>query len=282
MRKKNKLILIFILGLIFVLCLTKSSNYINIEKYPILTEFYSNNFKNRSEKHKYYSNLNVDNVYCIVMPQRKEYMKNVLNKMKINYTLFNAITPKDISNDNYNELSSTNTKGSRLYGLPTRLALQLSFTLCFMDAISNGYKTIIILEDDIIVNTDISNLNNYIDEFKKSDYVFFYMGYCFMNCNQNFYKSPQGDYGKLIDVVDKSASCTHAICYKVEYLKELIEFIYPMDNNFDHNITDFIKDKNYKICISNKTLFDQNRDELGTLNDDSIHGKLPDCNKIFN
>jgi hypothetical protein len=74
------------------------------------------------------------------MPQRKEYMKGIFNKMKINYTFFNAITPKDVTTEDYNYLSVTyddKFKDSDMYNKPTRLALQLSFTMCFLDAIKN-------------------------------------------------------------------------------------------------------------------------------------------------
>ena len=70
-----------------------------------------------------------------------------------------------------------------------------------------------------------------------------------MNCNQNFNKT-----ANLNNVIDKTVYCCHAICYKVKYLKQLINFIYPMKHYFDHNIVEFIKTKNYDICIPNKTL----------------------------
>jgi hypothetical protein len=274
MDKMDKLIFILIIVLCFLF--SPKDNFTNINLYSDLTNLYGK-FKNRFEEHNNKEPLNgVDKIYCISMPQRKEYMKSILNKMGVNYTLFNAITPKDLSNDDYNKLSSTNKQGSPLFGLPTRLALQLSFTMCYLDAINNNYDTIIVFEDDIIVNVDNGTLTNYINEFKTSNYIFFYMGYCFMNCNQNFNKT-----ANLNNVIDKTVYCCHAICYKVKYLKQLINFIYPMKHYFDHNIVEFIKTKNYDICIPNKTLFDQNRNELGTLNNDVVIGNLPDCNTIF-
>jgi GR25 family glycosyltransferase involved in LPS biosynthesis len=269
---------IFLLIILVVLLINIKSTFKSVFNHDIINGLYRK-FKNRFENYNNKENLNgVDKVYCIVMPQRKEYMKKVLDKMGINYTLFNAITPLDLSKDNYDQLSLTNKKDSPLFGYPTRLALQLSFTMCYIDAINNNYDTIIVFEDDIVVNTDNNTLTNYINEFKKSNYVFFYMGYCWMNCNQKFDLNISKN---LINVVNKTLFCCHAICYKVKYLKELIDFIYPMKNNLDNNVSDFIKNKNYDVCIPNKTLFDQNRNELETLNADDNIGNLPNCNNIF-
>jgi hypothetical protein len=271
-----KLIIFFIViaVAIFLVLKNKVNFSSKINYFSYLENLYPK-FKNNFEENNKYTNLNnVDKVYCVVMPQRKDYMRDVFNKMGINYTFFNAITPKNVTGYEYNQLSTTNVSGSKLYNHPTRLALQMSFTMCFMDAIKNGYSTIIIFEDDIVVN-NITTLAKSISDFKDSNFVFFYMGYCWMNCKQNFIKN------NLIDVPDKKLFCCHAICYKVKYLKDLIISMYPMDNNFDDNVDNFIKNNNYNVCISPTTFFDQNRSQLETLNEDDNDGNLPNCNKNF-
>jgi GR25 family glycosyltransferase involved in LPS biosynthesis len=206
------------------------------------------------------------------MPQRKEYMKNVFNKMKINYTFFNAITPKDISQEMYTSLSTTNNPKSKLYNHPTRLPLQLSFTMCYLDAIKNGYSTIIVFEDDIVVKVTTQTMIDSIEAFKASNFAFFYMGYCWMNCKQNF------NIHTLVEVPDKQLFCCHGICYKVKYLQPLIDSMFPMNDNLDNNVVNFIKKNNLKVCVPPTTFFDQNRNNLGTLNDDDNEGNLPICN----
>jgi hypothetical protein len=57
--------------------------------------------------------------------------------------------------------------------------------------------------------------------------------------------------------------------------------MYPMTNNLDDNIVNFIKENNYKVCVPSSTFFDQNRINLGTLNDDDNNGDLPNCNATF-
>jgi hypothetical protein len=241
-----------------------------------LDELYKK-FEYKFEKISKFQDLGVvDCIYCIVMPKRKKYMISVFDKMKLNYTFFNAITPSDISRYEYDTLSTTNIIESKLYNKNTRLPLQLSFTMCYLDAIKKRYNTIIIFEDDIIVKVDTRTLIDSISDFKRSNYIFFYMGYCWMNCKQQF------TIDKLINVPDKELYCCHSICYKVKYLPSLIKSIYPMNDNLDNNIVNFIKQNNYKVCVPTTTYFDQNRSVLGTLNDDDNEGKLPDCNASFN
>jgi GR25 family glycosyltransferase involved in LPS biosynthesis len=203
-------------------------------------------------------------------------MEEIFNKLKLNYTFFNAITPDDLDKSDYSILSNTYDKNSKLYSHPTRLPLQLSFTMCYLDAIKKGYSNIIIFEDDIIIKVDTLTLIDYINEFKKSDYAFFYMGYCWLDCNQKF------TIQKLINIPDKQLFCCHSICYKVKYLPSLIKSMYPMINNLDDNIVKFIKENNYKVCVPSSTFFDQNRVQLGTLNDDDNNDNLPNCNAKFN
>ena len=203
---------------------------------------------------------NVDMIYSIVMPDRKDYMINKLNQMNINYTLFDAVTPADLNSSDYTSLVSE----QRLIDRKTRLPVQLSFTMCYLDAIKKGYTTIIVFEDDLVINADNKLVSSSIEEFKNSDFVMFYMGYCELNCNQNFNKN---EYKYLVNVPDYSKLwCCHSICYKVSFLQELINYIYPMNNDFDIKITEFLKNKNYKVCIPKKVYYDQDKN-LGTNNE---------------
>jgi GR25 family glycosyltransferase involved in LPS biosynthesis len=235
-----------------------------------------NKFKNRFT---YYENgkklENVDQVYSIVMPDRVNYMKKKLNEIGISYTLFNAITPNDLTPEDYTAL----TGSERFVVKKTRLPVQLSFTMCYLDAIKRGYSTIVIFEDDIVINAENKIVIPSISEFLKSDYAMFYMGYCELECNQVFNNK---EHKYIVNVPDYSKLwCCHAICYKVKYLPELIEYMYPMVNEFDIRITEFLKEKGYRVCIPKKMYYDQNKN-LGT-NNETVYenGKLilsgPSC-----
>ena len=245
----NLFTLIFLL-IIIILLISSSSRFSNLGD-NLNTIDYLNEYSKRiniETRFTYYNNninLNgVEQIYIIVMPDRVNYMKEKLNKMSINYTLFNAITPNNLIENEYEQL----TGDKYFIKKKTRLPVQLSFTMCYMNAIKNNYSTIIVFEDDIIVNIDNKTLEKSINEFKINDYIMFYMGYCELNCNQ-YFNSKEHNY--IVNVPNYSRLfCAHAICYKVKYLPEIINYIYPMIGEFDIRLTEFIKYNNYKVCIS--------------------------------
>ena len=83
-------------------------------------------FKNKSNFEQFYNTTRfekygngdkiVDQVYCICMPDRREYMKRQINKLGISCVLFNAITPSDLTNSDYKNLTDKSfiTKKTRL------------------------------------------------------------------------------------------------------------------------------------------------------------------------
>ena len=76
----------------------------------------------------------VDQIYCIVMPDRKDDMIKFMKQLNVNCKFLNAVTPKDLTEDDYkhltkNELFKTTKK--------TRLPLQISFCVCYLDALEN-------------------------------------------------------------------------------------------------------------------------------------------------
>ena len=201
----------------------------------------------------------VDQIYCIVMPDRKDDMIKFMKQLNVNCKFLNAVTPKDLTEDDYkhltkNELFKTTKK--------TRLPLQISFCVCYLDAIENGYNDIIVFEDDVKINTDTETLKQSIDEFRKSQYAMFYMGYCYLNCKQDF-KSDSllvnvNDYDKMY--------CAHSIVYKVKYLKSLVNYLFPMKDEFDVGLVKYNESHHNKLCIPKKVYFEQNK-TLGTNNE---------------
>ena len=201
-----------------------------------------------------------DQVYCIVMPDRKRQMIAFMSNYGLACNFLNAITPADLTPEDYSELASNELFKSKK---KTRLPLQLSFTMCYLDAIKNGYSTIIVFEDDILLNADLSLIQKSISEFKTSNYSMFYMGYCYLNCNQSFKKTNS----LLVNVNDYSKMyCAHSIVYKVKYLKSLIKYLYPMKDEFDVALLKYSKKEGNKLCIPKQVYFSQNK-SLGTNNE---------------
>jgi hypothetical protein len=264
------LIVIFLILLIlFFLFKSKKSSFTGVSIYD--------RFKDKFEYHPGPIKL-ADQVYCIVMPDRKNDMINFMNKYGISCNFLNAVTPADLTPEDYKNLASTELFRSKK---KTRLPLQLSFSLCYLDAIKRNYQTIIIFEDDIVLNTDLNTIEKSISEFKNSNYSMFYMGYCYLNCKQSF--KPNKD-SLLVNVNDYSKMyCAHSIVYKVKYLKSMIDYLYPMREEFDVAILKYSKRAGNKLCIPKQVYFSQNK-SLGTnnetLNSDGTIDKDPPTCKI--
>ena len=241
--------LILVLVILFILLSLKK---IRFEDMQILEDYYSK-FSSRFDNYGNNKNLDsVDCVYCIAMPKRKDYVIGKMNELGVNFKLLNAITPDDVNDSDYSILSVMHTYKSIF-------ALQMSFTMCFMDAINNGYSNIIVFEDDITINTDFNSLNNIINEFVQSKFVLFYMGYCYLDCSLKFENN-----NNLVDVRDNTILCTHAIVYKVKYLYELLNSIWPMKQAYDWMLLKSLRINKYYPCIPKKILFDQNRTDFSS------------------
>jgi GR25 family glycosyltransferase involved in LPS biosynthesis len=217
---------------------------------------------------------NVGCIYVIIMPDRLEYMKEKMNEFGYNYKLVNAVKPGDLSEHDYSVLSTTLNPESKIYNKRTKLPVQISHALCFFDAILNNYKTFIIFEDDININRSSEVINNGIQEFINSDFQIFFMGYCYLNCNQNFNKDR---YKYITNVPDKNLVCNHAIVIKTDMIKPFFNELFPVSAHNDELLRDFIIKNNIKTCIPYIPFFIQNA-QLGTNNENPENlSTLPYC-----
>jgi len=229
-------------------------------------DLYDTRYKNRFYMNNKTGKLDsVDMVYAIVMPQRKEYMSEQINSLGLKCKYLNAVTPDDFTYEEMGYLSSVNTPGSQLYNLKTRLAVMFSFTMCYIDALKNGYSTFIVFEDDILIDVDLQTLNAATTEFAQSDSEIFYMGYCFLNCSQNMDK-PQFKY--IIPLEDPSILCGHAMCIKTKMVPGLINFCFPMSRPSDELFAEYYLNHKIKVCVPKKAYFNQvTRDVMASLNE---------------
>ena len=160
----------------------------------------------------------------------------------------------------------TNNIFSRFYNKQTRLPVLLSFTMCFIDSIINNYKTIVIFEDDMVIDIDLPTLNASTEQFSNSDLEFFYMGYCFMNCNQK-----TKDVGYLKELSIPSILCGHAMCIKSKALPKLIEYCFPMKKPSDELFMDYYIKNKSRVCIPHKPYFNQfERTSDNSLNESTV------------
>jgi len=252
------LILVIILLLMIIFYKKIKSSYENTQ----LVDSLYNRFKNRIHLVLGNDNLSsVDMVYVITMPQRKDYITSQMNSLGITFTYFDAITPQDLTQEDYDTLSYTNKPGTRIYKKYTRLCVLLSFIMCFIDAIKKGYSTIVLFEDDLSILVDKPLLNESLAEFGKSNLDAFYMGYCFLNCNQLV-----TNYKNLVELSDPNLICGHSFAVKTRILPELVKFCFPMTTASDELFRDYYIKNNIKVAVPRSVFFTQNRESLGSLN----------------
>jgi hypothetical protein len=272
-----KVLLLLVVLLLFVDYIYIHTKSINKQLLQSKLDTLYNTFKSKFTKIPGDQTFFVDCVYCIVMPKRKDHLAKVLNNVNVVY--LDAITPADLT-DNDIKLLSTTFDFSILnyfsmYNKKTKIALQLSHVMCYLHAVEHKYNTFVIFEDDIKIN-ELSTLERDINEFKKSGYHLFYLGYCALNCYDTYEMS-----NHLITVNEKM-HCTHAIAYKLQYIPSILQFIFVMNAPIDVMLNKYTKKHKNSTCISQKTYFDQD-DDLGTTLQQIIPGKKPNtspCNSL--
>ena len=201
---------------------------------------------------------NVDMVYCIVAPSRKKYIENQFVRFNTQVMYFDAIFPDNLTKEDYQSLAHGKMKRKK-----TKLPVQLSFAMCMLHAIENDYKTIMIFEDDITIDVSKDVLEHSVKEFVKSPFEAFYMGYCWMSCNQNFDKNA---YKYIVDVPNKQLKCHHAIVLKQDIMKKLINYIFPMKVAKDKAFQNYYKETNTNVCVPKFSYFNQDKWTHGTMN----------------
>ena len=268
-RDIHLLIILFLVGITFFIFKPKIGFTNTIEvplitKSEILNPIY-NRFKSRFKKVDKGGNLSgIDAVYVITMPQRKKYITEQIEKLGINAIYLDAITPSDIKAQEYNTLTLINDPTSRIYLKYTRFAVLLSFIMCLMDSLVNGYSTIVIFEDDISTLVDSRLLNESTQEFKNNKQLdVFYMGYCYLqNCKQSTVQ-----YKNLFKLSNPDLLCGHSMCLKRSVIPEMIDYCFPMTTNSDEMFRDFYKANGINVCVPKQVYFTQNRETNGSLND---------------
>ena len=257
-------LLVVILVLLVVVVLSNKSNF---EGYsPKLLEYYSKNVKNRFIPINLNNQLKgIDCIYVVCMPSRREYISGVLNRLGYSYVLFDAITTNDLSDEDYSIFSNILDSNSIIYGKKSRLAVHMSFVMCMINAQKENYSTVILFEDDLLLNVTNEILEKSVIEFINSPFDIFYMGYCFLDCNK---VSNNWDYKYLLELKrDAFILCFHSMIYKRKGFNTFINVTFPLDTPSDNKLNEYYlsKQNKLKICIPRSPYFYQNYDS-GSLN----------------
>ena len=200
--------------------------------------------------------LNVSAAYCpFATEDRRRNIENQLEKLGIAPIMFKAIMG--------NEIPLHVLKEYKSWFLPkSKLGVTLSFLACCVDAYNRGFKNFMFFEDDIIVDTNYTELIQLVNSFNNSQFNICYMGYCFLGCNQV-------DISKMNDnlyPINSGILCKHALLIDTSIVPILCKYLLPMNSNGDEILSQLVQSNVVRACVSERSVFYQDRKTFGSLN----------------
>jgi GR25 family glycosyltransferase involved in LPS biosynthesis len=225
-----------------------------LEKYKIIQKKYIYDSHNQ-----YYINQYIDNIYVINLvnnPVRREYIKLIMKKMKINYTI---IVVQKIHKNVYRYLLDIQKKKKISQG---EMGIYLSHMWCLRNAIQNNHNKFIILEDDILFHKNFHKLFEETLSIKKYDFLM--LGASHFNRGDNYYPIQNKIYRPSFSVLRGNLLGAFATLYS----KKGAEFVYELRKKnityFDYNLYEIFKhfSKTSGICYPNLIIADISHSNL--------------------
>lgn len=234
-------------------------------------------YRNINKQIKYKESKNIlhnyfDDIYVITLPERKKYVENILNELKINPIYFDAVNKNSLD---YDKLIKKNFISYKYYKEKNngRIACHLSHMRVLDKFLKSNKNSCLIFEDDIEqIDIKYDDFNKIIkDSLDKvpNDWDIIKLGRCWDSCRRSI---------KISDNLYRvfNPKCRHAYAVSKSGAKKIINNAIPMINNGDEMIAKLISD-GYIICYAiSPNIFNQNRIKLGsTLNNGSL--SPPEC-----
>lgn len=233
------------------------ANGANNEAIEKLFETYISPIENCNPRH--FSNV-FPAVEVVAMPNRKEYVNNLLKAQKINHNIFNAIIGKNLNDKILKdqgfytlEALSDLTAGEKGCGMSHITLLlkyqngKMPYLLVFEDdlSVSNWIEDGKWIGDHILEAVSISNK-------VEPNWDILYLGRCEDKCKKTgFYSNTQ----KIVRL--SSPLCTHAYIVKTKSIPKILHYILPMNDPIDHALKELIIAEKIIAVGCNPALFTQ-------------------------
>jgi len=212
------------------------------------------NFTSKSILHNYF-----DSIYVITLPKRRQYIENIMLKMQIFPTYFNAINKDLIDrnkliNEGFIHKNYKNSNG--------RIACHNSHINVLKQFLKTKNNSCFIFEDDIKgLDMSKTSFNEIVSESIKqlpTSYDIIYFGRCWDTC------SKQIQITKNL-VKAYKPQCRHAYGVSRKGAKKIIKLSLPMIKwGGDTIIAKLIQNGIIEAYAITPQIFKQNRTELGT------------------
>lgn len=196
------------------------------------------------------------------LTHRKEYLTNFFSSKNINVEWVEKYSPEEIV-DRYDDIVGVkdftidpNVPGVQqnqytLYKNAGKrvtipeLSLYLKQEYCFRKHVDEGYDSILILEDDILLPDNFSEyLNVCYSEFKNHNPILdcVVLGSCFGFRSQYIKEGRLVHYGE-----NQITRCAHAIMYSLEASKKIVKNLYPINWPVDFKLNEIIIKEDMKV-----------------------------------
>jgi GR25 family glycosyltransferase involved in LPS biosynthesis len=196
-------------------------------------------------------------MYCIYIPSRETYIKNVFNNLGLQPNFIKGIDKNTIDVDKLikeNKIKYWNQVNTG------RIACHYSHLSVLKQFLNTNKERCIIFEDDIKLKYSkyrtLKLLKKILYNTPK-DCDILYLGFCYEDCNMI------QKYNDYVSVAYEP-KCRHAYVVNRNGAKKILDKTSIMYDNGDKMMMYLIKKNVLKTYISNYSLFLQNRESLGT------------------
>ena len=218
--------------------------------------FYRRNVSKDSFSNINYSYLNnyFQEIYVITLPQRREYIQNIMNTIRLKCHYFPAI-PKASLDKNKLVTSGFLSPHNKLND--GQIACHLSHISVLKKFLASNSRNCLIFEDDLKM-PEVNNLNlSQMFSSIPSDYDIIYLGKCWDSCRKTI---------PLNGLVVKcyAPQCRHAYGVSRKGAEKIIKLSQPLEKAGDLTISTYVSKGQIIAYAPKKSIFFQNREQLGS------------------
>tara|TARA_B100001093_G_C26790787_1_gene998877 strand:- start:514 stop:1314 length:801 start_codon:yes stop_codon:yes gene_type:complete len=214
----------------------------------------------------------IDSVYIIAVPNRKSYMKRVLNYydikgefidtiMKDTLDKKNLVNQKLLHYDHENQEKIFKRKEIGFSGLNTgRIACHLSHMKALKIFLKSDHENCLIFEDDIKMNNKKKVISKFVETIRSlpKGWEYANLGRCWDKCSKDKYVN-----NYLVRSI--RPLCRHAYVVSRSGARKILNYCLPMKGYpGDHHYAEMVHKKLLNAFSSKEQIFFQNRETLGT------------------
>lgn len=238
--------ILLILLAIFMIFIVLGIDYFFYRKHVSKDSFSNKNFS--------YLNDYFQQIYVITLPQRRGYIQNIMNIIKVKCHYFPAISKASLDKNRLitSGFLSPNNKLNN-----GQIACHLSHISVLKKFLASGARNCLIFEDDLkMPELNNQNLDKTLSLIP-SNYDIIYLGRCWDSCQKAKF---------LNEFVLKcySPQCRHAYGVSRKGAEKIIRFSQPLDKAGDLTISQYVSKGQIIAYAPKKSIFFQNREQLGS------------------